>query len=223
MGDLYTVETIKIDERLRVRIVSDPEPMSPAEWDNVGAIAYLERSHYVLGTEGVSQDRMDEIATGLRDGSLIGMPVYAYVHSGATIWTGETRGWPFDCPWDSGMSGFVYCTPERALEACGKPGQKRVTKRIREQAIACLRAEVKQFDMYLTGDVYGFIVETRDDNGDWNETDDTLWGLYGLDYAREEATDTARWRARRLAHEAHDEWITARLHECAIDAHMAGL
>lgn len=104
-----------------------PNPLT--DCDGMPKVAYLSRSRYVLGSEAVDQERMDEIAKGIESGKLIGLPVYAYVHSGVALSTG-----PFSCPWDSGQSGFVYETKETILEWYGK---KRMTKQLRVPSRPC--------------------------------------------------------------------------------------
>ena len=192
-----SVETIDITPTLRIRVEQDTDAQSPENWSNLGQIAYCSSREY-LGTENVSRDRLDEISKGLRDGSLIGLPVYAYVHSGSTI-----RTYPFDCPWDSGQSGLVYCTKEKAIEEFGK---KVLTTKAREMALSCLRSEVEAFDQYLRGDVYGVIVERvkRDEDGDEVGTEvlASCWGFYGLDYALEEAKRMAEEQAAEDLKEA---------------------
>lgn len=202
-----SVETFDINPTLRVRIEYDNDSGGPGEWDNVGQIAYCS-SRETLGTERVSRERLDEISAGIRDGSLIGLPVFAYVHSGATI-----RCAPFSCPWDSGQSGFVYCTKEKAI---AEFGNKILTAKARAQALKCLAGEVETFDQYLTGQVYGFIVERviRDEDGDEVDTEelDSCWGHYGLDYCIEQGKYAAeqmrkldeKEAAERLACEERD-------------------
>lgn len=168
-----SVETQTFEHGITARIEYDTDVQPPHEdMDMVGRIAYLARSREVLGSEEVSLDRMDEIAEGIRDGSLVGLPVYAYVHGGSTIRTS-----PFNDPWDSGQTGFVYCTKERAVAECGSA----------EAALKCLEGEVSTFDDYLRGNVYGYVVEDADGNHL-----DSCWGFYGLDYCREQAHDAAR-------------------------------
>ncbi len=96
------------------------------------------------------------------------LPLYLYDHSGITMRTGS-----FSCPWDSGQVGWIVCDKETVLrEWCGD----------RDLAEKSLQAEVAIYDQYLTGDVYGFIVEETDDpdSDDWEETD-SCWGFYGSD------------------------------------------
>jgi hypothetical protein len=93
------------------------------------------------------------------------LPLYLYDHSGITMSTG-----PFDCPWDSGQVGWIVCDTETLeREFAGD----------RERAEKALRAEVAVYDAYLTGSVYGFIVEELEGD-DWEEVD-SCWGFYGDD------------------------------------------
>ncbi len=77
----------------------------------LGRITYNVHSRYRLGNEPVSLERFEEITRGVERGDLIGLPVYAYVHSGETIATTA-----FSCPFDSGRSGWVYCDRLNALK-----------------------------------------------------------------------------------------------------------
>lgn len=167
-------KTIQISDRVTIKIKYDQDAESPASWDNLGQITYKGRQ--TLGTECITDERFSEISRQVHDGELIGIPVYAYVHGGATIKAAWTS--PFVCPWDSGRSGWAYCTKEKAIAEFGK---KILTKRVREAAIKCLIAEVETFDMYLRGEVYGWIVEVE------GREVDACWGCYGLDYAESEA------------------------------------
>jgi len=161
-----------------LRILTDDSYESPADWDNLGQIAYCS-DRYTLGTEHVSRDRLDEIAQGIEDGSLIGLPVFAYVHSGATISTS-----PFSCPWDSGQCGFVYCKASDAEDNwAGDP-------HFRANALRVLSGEVKTFDQYLRGDVYGYVIEDKD-----GDVVDSCWGFYGIEYAEEEARSALNYWA----------------------------
>lgn len=192
----HTVETIDITPTIHVRIVVDPDPTSPTEWSNLGQITYASRSRYVLGTEAVSDDRFEEIGRRIDKGELIGLPVYAYVHSGSTISTT-----PYSCPWDSGRSGWAYCTREAALS---EAGLQIVTAKVRKQTLERLAAEVDTFAEYLRGEVYAYIVELHED-GDFRAELDACWGIYGLDYAKEEGKRQGEWYAKEYAAQAAKE------------------
>ncbi|HUX02457.1 MAG TPA: hypothetical protein VMY35_15960, partial [Phycisphaerae bacterium] len=63
-----------------------------------------------------------------------------------------------------------------------------------QDAEACLRAEVSTYDDYLTGQVFGYVVEDEDGNDL-----DSCWGFYGEDYCRETARESAEAIAPNLA------------------------
>ena len=161
---------------------------SPREWEcNIGVIAYKHR-RYTLGEEkiddpidfllnlyGIEATNMPYTNETLK--KLMGqaskygyvlLPVYLFDHSGITISTT-----PFSCPWDSGQVGFIYTNLKRVQEM-GHNWKKWSEKR-REQVREWLKGEIKIFDQYLRGDVYGFIVEED------GEEIDSCWGFYGED------------------------------------------
>lgn len=189
-------DIINVSANLRIIIDQDEDPMSPREWDNLGEIAYSS-NRYCLGTENASRERLDEISRGIRDGDLIGMPVWAYVHSGSTIRAAYSN--PFSCPWDSGQSGFVYTTKAKAIAEFGK---KTLTKPVREKSLKCLKAEVETFAQYLEGDIWGYVIEELVD-GEWSGRD-SCWGMYGYAYCLEEAKSVAETHKERMAWEAKE-------------------
>jgi hypothetical protein len=69
------------------RIVVDPDPVPyHAYGATLGQIVYLKKSRDCLGTHPVTEDEMDSIAEEIRNGTLIGLPVYAYVHINEWGW-----------------------------------------------------------------------------------------------------------------------------------------
>ena len=125
-------------------------------------IAYRKDSRYTLGTVPMSSEDMARIA---KDRKYLVLPVYAYVHGGATI---SLR--PFAYPWDSGQSGIVYAS---------KAWMKKERIRKREEF---LRGQVEDCRMYLEGECYGYRV-FRDSDG---ELVSDCYGYMGLDYVRKE-------------------------------------
>ena len=176
---LTAYKTLRYAHGITANIYYDPEPTSPAEWDNLGEIAYCS-DRYTLGTQEVTRERMHEIAAAIESGEYIGLPVYAYVHGGATIRCASA----FSCPWDSGQSGFVYVSKAKVREEwkC-----KRISPKLRETVLSSLRGLVEEFDQFLTGDVYGVVVT----NAEGDEID-ACWGYYGSDYVEEEAEGMAQ-------------------------------
>lgn len=174
---------------LEAHIVYDPDPQAPES--DIVKIAYSS-SRSCLGTENVSKQRLYEISEGIRSGKYVGVPVWAYVHSGATISTGKPlmggskkrlRMNPFNCHWDSGLSGFAYMTHEDALREWGR---KRLSKQQKERAEQFIDAVVDEFAWYLSGECYGYeIVDTRGP-GEPVEID-SCWGFFGMESVEIEA------------------------------------
>ena len=83
-------------------------------------------------------------------GPSIILPVYMYDHSGITI---NTTG--FSCPWDSGQLGLIFVPLSKVREEyhC-----KRVTLKIQEKVIAVLRQEIADYDCYLRGDIWEYVI-----------------------------------------------------------------
>ena len=106
--------------------------------------------------------------------NVVMLPLYLYDHSGITMSTGS-----FGCPWDSGQVGFIYMTREKAEE--NWPSLKDDPDALRLKAEERLEAEVEVYDQYLTGEVYGYVIE--DDDG---EEVESCWGFYGEEDAQQE-------------------------------------
>ncbi len=195
-----TVETIDVSPTLRVRIEIDEDPINPRkEYDNLGTIVYWSGSRHMLGDKGLSRDDLDEVKAQIDKGSLIGLPVWTYIHSGVVMKAAETN--PFSCPWDSGCSGFVYMTPADALKEWGKV---RVTGGVRKAALQYLKGEVETFSQYLAGECYGYVIERLelDDDGEVSEVTEleSCWGFLGdVSYVCQEALAAAQFHKEPVA------------------------
>jgi hypothetical protein len=178
------VETVKVPAHFEqgrfvegrvLNIYTDPEPMNPrTDYDNFGHMICFHR-RYSLGDEdhGIREDDFsswNELENFLRKekGAVEVLPMYMYDHSGITI-----RTHSFADPWDSGQIGFIYATRKDILDNWSK---KRLSKELRQNTIRLLKAEVQDYDDYLTGNVYGYVLE--DDAG--NELS-SCWGYSGDD------------------------------------------
>jgi hypothetical protein len=93
------------------------------------------------------------------------LPVYMYDHSGIAL---NTTG--FACGWDSGFVGWIFCERTAVDEEFGGDTKK---------AMACLSAEVEIYSHYVSGDVWGYVLE--EENGIEWECVDSCWGFYGSD------------------------------------------
>jgi len=162
-------------DNLQAEIHYDTDPCKP---DTACTITYNSRSRYTLGNTMADEHEDEDIARKVRSGDYIGIPVFAYVHGSVAIQAAHTN--PFHCQWDSGRSGWAYMTK---AEVRSFFGVRRITKRVKEQALSLMRSCVEEYSAYLNGEVYGFII--RDTST--GEAVDSCWGYYGMDDVKSEA------------------------------------
>lgn len=129
----------------RIRIVQDDDPqvVSQDNYDYPETIYYKKGSRYILGDEAVTGEEMRRM---IEDDGLITAPVYAYVHGAVKLSLG-----PFDCPWDSGMSGLITYPKSELPE-----GEKYDETWVRETLFP---AAIQEWNDIANGNVWGFVVE----------------------------------------------------------------
>lgn len=147
---------------------------------------YLPWQHFTLWLKARAYvQRLRDQATG----NLVILPLYLYDHSGITM-----RTFPFYCPWDSGQVGWIYTTLEKLVEAYGSQDenptldsptrysfQDGTVRTLREAGEASLHCEVRTYDQYLCGDVYG-----------WETDGDSCSGYFGSDHEQSGLLPDAR-------------------------------
>jgi len=201
MNSEHVVE--EIDHRgLTVKIYQDLEPESPREWDNLGLmVAFHQR--YSLGDKDhgyTVEELIKLIGYRLRTDPIIALPLYLYDHGSVAMST--SRNWPFDCRWDSMQVGYIFVTKDKVRQ---EYGVKRISPKLREAVEKRLEGEVKDYSDYLSGDVYGYVVEDAAGNDL-----DSCWGYYGFDYCVQEAKSMADWHAEKFKE------IAAQIHHAEI-------
>lgn len=196
MSDLIYKTITDAESGLEAHIYYDTDPQPP-EYDIV-KIAYSS-SRQCLGTENVSREQLDKIRDGIASGKYVGVPVWAYVHSGATISTGRKlrgdtaarlRENPYGCPWDSGQSGYAYVTYEDALREWGR---KRLSAQQKQKAVHYIDGVVDEFAAYLRGECYGYEILRGE------EVLDSCWGFIGDECVEQEARAALKHHAAVLA------------------------
>ena len=133
-----------------------------------------------------ARNKLEERIQKEFDKRFISLPVYLYDHGSLTISTGS-----FSCPWDSGQLGLIYVSKEKVRQDYGI---KHVTQAWVERIEGYLKGEVKTYDQYLTGDVWGFQVFEVPEGMDPEELGEeeleeveSCYGFFGEDAAEEEA------------------------------------
>ncbi len=169
-----------------IEIFPDDHCENPIQnWDVLGEYLCWHR-RYNLG----NSDRFttpDEVVAYARQTRSMLFNLYMYDHSGIVLSLSNSH-YPFNDRWDAGQLGFILVDREKALKEFGK---KRLTKQLKQKIRQIIEGEVKTYNQYLAGDVYGYVV-SRD-----NEQIDSCWGYYGQDDCLSEAKSIVDYEVRR--------------------------
>ena len=187
----YVVDEHKQDNYV-VKVYQDESPYSPREDDNLGTMICFHK-RYDLGDKhnykSSDYSSWNEQRKELqKEKPCVILPLYLYDHSGITM---NTTG--FSCGWDSGQVGWIFVTKEQVRK---EYNVKYITQKIREKVKKVLEAEVKVYDQYLTGDVYGYVVSkvTECELGCEHEEEvSSCWGYYGEEECMEEGKSVMKY------------------------------
>jgi hypothetical protein len=167
---------------LTIQIVPDDTPESPREWGWPGTIVCFEHRRYELGDEQVYDP--DELAEHLKENEArIVVPVYFYEHSVMSMSARSFVGRAQHAEWDSSCAGAAYLTADEIRKHWNV---QRISKRVAAEAEAMLIGSVETYGQYLSGDIYGYIIEDAE-----GEHVDSCFGFYGYDDVREQAIAAA--------------------------------
>ena len=161
---------------LVVKIFQDLDPQSPEDNDNTDLFLIANHRQFNVARKGIACDG-DTPKENKADYHVL--PLIAYIHSGVALSLG--RGYPFNCPWDSGQVGWVLVRKRYGF------------RNIRKAA----ESLVQEWNSYLSGECYGYVVELPDgtDLG-------SCWGFTGdIKYCIAEAKRAAEACAQHEARE----------------------
>lgn len=164
--------------------------------------------------EAVATYLMDDLAVShcmtLMEPYAEWLPLWLYDHSGITMSCGARTGQYAD-RWDSGGVGWIVVLKETIMDEIGTEyvlddrgelirvehkhpdapstwgyqTRPLTDETWRKRAIGIMEDDVKVYDQYLAGDVYGFTLYSAEpveegDEPDWTE-EDSCWGFFGSD------------------------------------------
>lgn len=178
-------KTYPMPDGKELQIFYDEVAESPRDaWDCHAGKMLCKHGRYTLGDKHEVYtddcDSWDEVYDRIMEECkpLAILSIYMYDHGGITISTG--RAGVYSDRWDSGQIGFIYTTKE-ILDKLGVEDQYRTEEQLEEW----LEEEVKQYDDFLRGEVYGYkVVEFKTcDLSCRHEIEvDSCWGYYGDDF-----------------------------------------
>lgn len=154
-------------------------PLGTSKEAKFGVIEEYESLNWLIDDMIEALPQKDKWYLLEKHANIVYLPLYLYDHSGITISTGS-----FGDRWDSGQVGYIY-TDKKTIFDCGGKTQNekgnyvKVTNRNwKEAAYKWMQGEVDDYDMYLTGEVYGVIIEEYNaEDEDWEEKD-SCWGFF---------------------------------------------
>jgi len=160
----------------RVSIHQDEDASAPENGNNDLFLVTTRNRHFVVQRKGFE---LDSIRDGEHKKDYHALPLFAYIHSGValSLW----RGGQFSDPWDSGQIGYVLVKKRQGF------------RNIRKAAESLM----SEWNQYLSGDVWGYIVEDADGNNV-----DSCWGFYGLEYVQKEARESAEYARKHETEES---------------------
>ena len=201
-------EKYEVDDGKELRISFDTDPMDPREHcDQLGHMLCF-HNRYSLGDshadiESIILDKIDEDEVdfvGLSPEHFTGweelenllwdhvdvvemLPINIHDHSGISLSTGM-----FGSMWDSGRVGLIFVTKDD-LEKYGTPDMPA------EQIKRILEAEVEEYSMYVSGEVFGFELIKHEKcphcNHVHNEVIDSGYGFKGFQWEQNGLYDAA--------------------------------
>ena len=157
----------------------DQNPDNPRNWDNLCEFHY-QSSRYLLGDHHhTDRESINEMLTEARKQGDMIFSYYAYIHSGVTISMGSFYGRlpQGHAEFDSGQCGFIVVRRKKMLEEFGG---KKWTRKLKERAEKAAQAELEEFDNYLRGEIYGYIIDEDEDGH-------SCWGYFSIEDAMTEA------------------------------------
>ncbi|MGA3116531.1 MAG: hypothetical protein ABSF90_19080 [Syntrophobacteraceae bacterium] len=167
-----------------INIFPDEDAPNPREeFDHLGTMVCFHR-RYNLGDRHEFRSP-GEFMEFLKEEKPICLPLYLFVHSGATMSTESDRFRACDPQgWDWGMLGYIYVTKENVRT---EYNVNRVSRKILEKVTKLLQSEVQEYDHYLTGNVYGYEITKEERQA--GKVIDSCWGFFGYpeDYVIPEA------------------------------------
>lgn len=160
---------------MKLRIVQDEDAQSPTEFDDTVFLISEHKDFCVPSAEQTKAMRQQgrrwnvDVAAEIehRKKTHHVFLLEAYIHSGVVLALAREGNFP-DRQWDVSLCGAVFV-------------DKSETKS-KDKARDMARGKIDEWNQYLSGDVWGYIVE--DENGNHI---DSCWGFYGREHAEHES------------------------------------
>lgn len=188
----------KSGNKNRVHLVRDSDPEDPRQWDGhlsqillVGSrYGFGDRNNYsssfeiqfelgdeFLTDQEVNGKAIDDLSSeelwSLLADKIYVLKVFVYEHGDIRISCGKSN--PFNDRWDSGCVGYAYVAKDKILDSGIDVDWN--TDDWHAVAEKIITEEINELDMWINNEVYGYVNEHQESDGEWME-DDSCWGFY---------------------------------------------
>lgn len=196
---MQPIETFEV-KGLTVKLFHDADADSPRDWDNLGTMVVLSTQYSIGDKHSFSNE--EEIENHIRETCAVYLPIYLHDYGSGNVKLSTDsrldiiRKRLAGSIWSDRQRGALFITSERIVKEYGEDNAE-----TRAKAFACLESELETMNQYLSGDVYGFEVERPDatcktcKRPGHDQFIDSCWGFYGLEYCKQEATQSAEAHA----------------------------
>lgn len=146
--------------------IDGPDPR--ADFDHIATMVCF-HPNYNLGDK--NDFSKEDLVEYVKRKDVLSLPLYLLDHSG--LWLSTDR---YACDpggWDTSFIGYIvidYATIRKEYSV------KHVTKSVKERAYKLMQAEVEEYSAYLSGDVFGYVIEDP-----FGDEVDSCWGYIGWD------------------------------------------
>ncbi|MFA7367872.1 MAG: hypothetical protein WC008_06130 [Bacilli bacterium] len=185
----------------KIKIRQDEDCESPNDWEDENLFLVYDHRQFTVKRKGFEPQDIYENSLTYEKNYWV-LPVEAYIHSGVSLslFSGTKQ-----CRWDSSVSGYILASKEEFKDL--------------ETAKTATEGLIKTWNQYLSGEIYGFIIEkpntiysiskeefdtlcitgtfsseaflqVAEEDTDWEEVD-SCWGYYG-ESEESELLDEAR-------------------------------
>ncbi len=167
-----------------IQIEQDEMDINPLkDWDCLCNFKSLHGNYGEALSNVDGYNETEELNELMNSGDVIFLPLYMYEHGDIGLSTNNSY-YPYNCPWDAGQLGFVWLEKDKILE---EYNWKIFTKKRIQQIEKRLRQNVEVMHDYVSGNVYGFVVEDMKGNHI-----DSCWGFYGYEHDKSGLLDQAK-------------------------------
>lgn len=177
---------------LIVKIYQDENMDSPQDWGDDALFLVANHRNFCVREKDITDEVISEIFMPEEDAEtnlyaerakelkkqyhVFGLE--AYIHSGVVLALSREGNF-VDRQWDVSQLGAVFV--------------KKTEARTRASAKKMAQGLIETWNQYLSGDVYGFMIEDAEGNHL-----ESCWGFYGMDAVEEGANESAEGEAKRI-------------------------